>query len=91
MISSQFLIVASITTALLWGWAMFRLYKEAVPIHWTFSLSFIFGLFGIAMFYYEISYGLFGITDLIFFSRLLWTLVILTTALLAISILVYRR
>ena len=91
MISAEFLIVASIATALLWAWAMWRLYHEAVPIHWLFSLSFISGSIGIALFYYEISYGLFGISDLIFFSRLLWALVILTTALLAISVLVYRR
>jgi len=91
MISSQFLIVAGITTALLWGWAGWRLYHEAVPIHWLFSLSFISGSIGIGLFYYEISYGLFGFSDLIFFSRLLWALVLLTTAMLAISVLVYRR
>jgi len=91
MISSEFIITLGIVTALLSVWAMVRAYKEAVPIHWLFFVAFAFGGLGIASFYYELSYGLFGISDLILFSRILWTLILLTTSLLDISILVYRR
>ena len=91
MINSDFLIWAGIATALLWIPAGIRLYKEAVPIHWLFSPSFIFGAFGIGYFYYEVSYGLIAGLNLITVSRILWLLVLFTTALLAVSVLVYRR
>jgi hypothetical protein len=92
MISSQFLIITGIITALLWIPAGIRLYKEAVPIQWLFAAAFILGSLGIAYFYYEISYGLFSeFIDLIVVSRYLWALILLTTALLAISVMVYRR
>jgi hypothetical protein len=92
MISSQFLIITGIITALLWIPAGIRLYKEAVPIQWLFAAAFIFGSLGISCFYYEVSYGLFGgFINLFIVSRYLWALVLLTTALLAISVMVYRR
>ena len=92
MINSQFLIITGIVTALLWIPAGIRLYKETVPMQWLFSISFILGSLGISYFYYEISYGLFsGFVDLVIVSRVLWSLVLLTTALLAISIMVYKR
>ena len=91
MLNSDFLIVASITTALLWVPAGIRLYREAVPIHWLFAPSFIFGSLGIGYFYYEVSYGLIGGLNLIAVSRILWAFVVFTTVVLAVSVLVYRR
>ena len=69
---------------------MVRLYREDVPIHWMFGAAFIMMLLGISAFYYEITYSLFGIV-MQPVSRVIWTFVILTMAILAISVLVYRR
>ena len=92
IISSDFLIAFGITTALLWIPAGVRLYKEAVPLQWLFAASFILGSLGISYFYYENSYGLFsGYINLISLSRVLWSLILFTTSLLAVSVLVYRR
>ena len=90
MISSQFLIFSSAGAALLWAWAMVRLYREDVPIHWMFGAAFIMMLLGISAFYYEITYSLFGLV-MQPVSRVIWTFVILTMAILAVSVLVYRR
>ena len=89
MISSEFLMVAGVVTAVLWVPAGLRLYKYSIPIHWAFALSFILGSLGISLFYYEIDYGLLNV-NLTQLSRVLWSLVLMTTSLLALSVLVRR-
>ena len=91
MISSQFLIVAGIMTALIWVPAGIRLYKMAVPLHWLFAIPFALGSLGISFFYFEIEYGLiFGVNRIVL-SRWLWAFVEGATFMLGVSILVYRR
>jgi len=91
VISSEFIIIAGIVTALLWIPAGLRLYKTAIPIHWLFAAAFIAGALGISAFYIEVEYGLLFGLDRVVFSRWLWTIILGVTSLLAVSVLVYRK
>ena len=91
-INANFLIVYGIVTALLWVPAGWRLYREDIPLQWLFSISFILGSLGITYFYYESTYGLLGTRiNFIALSRILWLLFLSIKALLAVSVLVYRK
>ena len=64
---------------------------EFIPIHRLVFLALALGAVGISLFYHQVNHGENSMVYLINLSRLLWTLNILLTSLVAISLLVYRR
>ena len=92
MISSQFLIIFGALTAALCILAVIRCRREFIPTHWLFFVSYALVALGIALFYYEVSYGIVGsLISRVTLSRILWSYILLSISLKSIGVLVYRK
>jgi hypothetical protein len=92
MISTDLLKVLGLLTALICALAIRKCWRlQYVPLNWFFLVSMMFVAAGIAVFYFEIDRGVLSFERLILVSRALWFFVLLNTALIASSVLVYRE
>ena len=92
MISSDLIQLVGIVTAVLCVAAVVKWWKsEYTPQHWLFFASRALGALGIVGFYYAIDHSVLDYAQLIIVSRWLWLLVLVNMALLAISVLAYRK
>ena len=92
MISVDLLQILSVLTVLICALSIRKCWRlQYVPLHWLFLVAMMIGAAGIAAFYFEIDRGVLDIEQLTRVSRLLWFFVLLNTALMAGSVLVYRE
>jgi hypothetical protein len=92
MISADFIKIFGLLTALICALAIRKCWRlQYVPLHWLFIVAMMIGSVGIAVFYFEIDRGVLSFERLIIVSRVLWFFVLLNTALMAGSVLVYRE
>ena len=92
MISADLIKVLGLLTVLICALSVRKCWRlQYVPLHWLFLIAMMIGAAGIAVFYFEIDRGVLGLDRLIPVSRALWFFVLLNTALMAGSVLVYRE
>jgi len=92
MISADLLKILGLLTSLVCLLSIRKCWRlQYVPLHWLFLVSMMIGSVGVVVFYFEIDRGVLRIEQLIPVSRALWFFVLLNTALMAGSVLVYRE
>ena len=92
MISADFLKVFGVLTAVICALSVRKCWRlQYVPLHWLFLVAMMIGSAGVAVFYIEIDRGVLTFERLVQVSRMLWFFVLLNTALMAISVMVYRE
>ena len=92
MISSDLLQIFGFITALICALAIRKCWRlQYVPLHWLFLVAMMIGSAGVTVFYFEIDRGVLSLDQLMPVRRALWFFVLLNTALMASSVLVYRE
>jgi len=92
MISIELIQVFGIVTGIFCAFAVYKCRKLTyIPLHWLFFVAMMLGAFGISALYFEIGREAWTMAQLIPITRLLWFFVLLSTSLMAISVLIYRE
>ena len=92
MISTDLIKILGALTVLICALSVKKCWRlQYVPLHWLFPVAIMIGAAGVTAFYFEIDRGVLSMERLTSISRLLWFFVLLNTALMAGSVLVYRE
>lgn len=92
MISADLIKILGVLTVLICALSVRKCWRlQYVPLHWLFLVAMMIGSVGVVVFYFEIDRGVLRIEQLIPVSRALWFFVLLNTALMSGSVLVYRE